>query len=46
MLWLAAIGLLAGLTVLFQVAQPGRGGVVKSVEVVIYWVEGDLRGRI
>ncbi len=31
MLWLAAIGLLAGLTVLFQVAQPGRGGVVKSV---------------
>ncbi len=31
MLWLAAIGLLAGLTVLFQAAQPGRGGVVKSV---------------
>ncbi len=31
MLWLAAIGLLAGLTVLFQAVQPGRGGVVNSV---------------
>ncbi len=31
MLWLAAIGLLAGLTALFQAVQPGRGGVVRSI---------------
>ena len=30
MLWLAAIGLLAGLTVLFQIALTGSGGVVES----------------